>query len=139
MIKKCDTPCYEIHNNTKRCYRNYLAIECIDKMFYGNYCNDSCANCPGDPGFCDINGICYNLNEACDNDSYTGEKCDTPCSMIYNNTKRCDRNYIAIECIDQMFYGNYCNDSCANCPGDPGFCDIYGNCLNSTEICDNDW
>ena len=132
--EKCDTPCDEIFNNTKRCDRDYLAIECIDQMFYGNYCNDSCANCPGDPGYCYINGTCMNSDDKCDNDTLTGDGCDILCSSIYSNTLRCDRNYNAIECINKTFYGEHCDKSCSNCPGN---CTLDGICEDNITDCDD--
>ena len=133
--ENCSVLCRDIHDNCQRCERNYTCLECIDKTYYGDICTDSCENCPSD---CDINGICIDNLTRCDNDSFTGENCSVLCKDIYNNCGKCERNYTCTDCIDKTYFGMMCNDSCDNCPGDPGFCDIYGICYDNSTICDND-
>ena len=134
----CSVLCSDRYPNCITCNRNNTCLSCFNRIFFGEDCNKSCDNCPGAPGFCDINGICLNKTAKCDNDSYTGANCSVLCSVQYPNCKTCDRNNTCTSCYNQTFYGGDCNKSCDNCPGDPGFCDINGICLNETGICDND-
>ena len=135
---KCDTPCKEEYGNCLRCDRDNICHECINREFYGPFCNDSCKNCPGEKGLCYNNGTCENKIDNCDDDRLTGPKCDTPCNDTYKNCYRCDRKNVCLECINKNKYGNFCNDSCANCPGEIEKCNITGICYDQvTECVDN--
>ena len=133
----CSVLCQDIHPNCKRCDRYHICLECIDKDFYGNSCEDSCERCPGP---CEIDGICVDNETICDNDEYTGVNCSVLCKDIHPNCKRCERNNTCLECIDKEFFGNSCEEPCKNCPGEgeKGYCDINGICIDNLTKCDDD-
>ena len=137
----CSILCKDLYpmRNCKTCHRNNTCISCFNETFYGKDCESSCENCPGKEGTCDINGICKDKIENCDNDSYTGETCWELCEDLYpmRNCKTCNRNKTCISCFNETFYGDNCEESCANCPGE-GTCDINGICEDQTTKCDND-
>ena len=134
---KCSVLYSNEYPNCKTCERNYTCTSCFNKTLYGGFCNESCANCPGDPGFCDIYGICNDTETNCDNSSFTGPKCSELCSVKYPNCEKCDRNNTCLKCFNQSKHGDKCEDPCFNCPGD-GFCNITGDCLDSETNCQDD-
>ena len=131
----CSELCSDIHENCFTCDREAICSECITKTRFGNYCNSSCDNCPGNPGFCSIDGICDNLTALCDDDTYTGENCSVSCSSIYPNCFRCDRDYECSECTNYKIFGPTCNSTCETCPG--GECYVNGTCIDQTSDCDD--
>ena len=138
----CNESCLNISDNCKRCDRDFICTECINKTFYGDNCTDECFNCPRKidgnlDDLCYINGTCYDNNSRCVNDSYSGTGCDIPCEKHNDNPncKRCDRGTKCIECHDNSYYGDNCKKECEGC-SETG-CDIQGycnefNCRNAT-------
>ena len=137
---KCDRLCNENIDNCLTCDRKNICHECINRTWFGPYCNYSCANCPGSPGYCNNDGVCDEQTKECDDDQLTGPNCDIPCNEIYNNTLRCKRDNTSIECIDKSFYGPYCNESCENCPSEieTEKCHVNGTCFDQKNNCVND-
>ena len=134
----CNESCLNISDNCDKCNRDYECTLCFNKTRYGKECRDDCSNCPGETNeLCNIDGICYDNNTSCRNDNMTGPSCNESCLNISDNCDRCNRDYKCVECINQTYYGKECKDKCFNCPGDPGFCDINGTCINTTSLCDD--
>ena len=138
----CNEACTNISSNCKFCNRDGICFECKNRTHFGDYCDISCENCPINNndtyGFCDIDGTCDNSTGVCNNDSFTGGNCSIPCSNLHNNCLTCDRDGICFSCDNRTRFGDYCNISCENCPGSPGYCYINGTCENLTALCDND-
>ena len=138
---KCDIRCNstEVYNNCETCDRNNTCYTCFDSEFYGDFCNISCANCPG---ICFINGTCVNDTALCDDNSFTGPECTTPCNEKKYNCRNCTRDNTCLECFDRTLFGDNCTEPCYNCPGNGkgqiGFCHIDGICDNQTSLCVND-
>ena len=130
----CSVLCSDIHDNCKECHRNNTCTLCNDRESFGETCEQSCKNCPGN-GLCDINGICDNKKLDCDNISYTGDNCWVLCSDVHSNCKECHRNNTCTLCIDREFFGETCENPCDNCPG---YCYHDGICENQIKNCDND-
>ena len=130
----CSVLCKDIHPNCNTCHRNNTCTSCINKEFFGEACDESCENCPG---ICDINGICENKKDDCDDNTLTGIKCDELCSKNVSNCYKCNRENICSECINRTKFGPDCNTSCGFCPGNK-LCDINGNCDDQTSVCTND-
>ena len=134
----CWKLCSDVHENCKECHRNNTCTLCINREYFGETCEESCANCPGEDGLCDVNGICDDQDNDCDNISYTGANCSVLCSDVHENCKECHRNNTCTLCINREFFGEICNKSCANCPGKDGLCDINGICDDNKTLCDDD-
>ena len=133
---KCDELCSKNVSNCLTCNRKNICSKCINRTKFGPDCNTSCGFCPGNQ-LCDINGNCDDQTSVCTDDHYTGANCSVLCSNV-SNCSRCDRNQHCFECIDKTFYGQNCNDSCANCPGERDLCDINGICNDKTGLCKDD-
>ena len=140
--ERCDEICSGLYdNNCKRCDRSYHCTECINKTFFGQECKTDCFNCPGDPGICDINGVCNDTDTPCDNDSFTGDNCKKPCTEINLNCERCYRDLKCFDCINETKFGNECDKDCSNCPSNdsnPGTCYNNGICKNQELLCVDD-
>ena len=140
----CNETCDSIEgkDNCLKCDRNYTCLKCKNESFFGINCTQKCDNCPGNPGECDVYGICEDKENKCINDSYTGDNCNVLCKIAINeNCVRCDRKGNCLECQDKTKFGIKCNIPCSNCPdekGDQGFCDVNGICYNQEEICIDD-
>ena len=132
---KCSELCSSKFSNCNECDRNNKCLSCIDKSKYGDKCETPCFNCPGD-NFCEINGNCNDSISNCDNDSYTGANCSVLCNTLTNksNCETCGRNYTCLSCFNTNFFGEDCNNSCSDCPGD---CDVYGICKDQSTQCSN--
>ena len=133
----CQIPCSNISSNCELCHRNQICYQCENRTSFGPYCNDSCLNCPGIPGYCNNSGVCDDLINPCDDDTFTGSGCSQLCSKEKSNCKRCDRNNKCRQCIDEEFFGPDCTYSCEVCPGNTG-CDIEGVCFDNHTNCDDD-
>jgi hypothetical protein len=138
----CSELCSSRHNNCLTCDRDAMCLECINRTRFGDTCEESCDKCPindtDEFGYCNIHGICDNSTGLCTNISYSGEGCSELCSSKHGNCLTCDRSFICSECIDRTSFGNTCEESCDNCPGNPGYCYIDGTCEDLTNVCDND-
>ena len=132
---KCDTPCSsDGHENCEKCQRNGICLKCADNKYKGDYCDVSCSSCPG--GTCYVNGNCTDQNKNCDDKTKKGVKCDISCSSEgHDNCEECNRDGICSKCKDNKYKGDYCEESCANCPD--GFCLPNGDCLDPSSNCKN--
>ena len=130
----CSVLCSNLYPDCKTCHRNNTCTSCLNESIYGDFCNDSCVNCPG--GICHMNGTCKDQINICDNNFYTGSSCSELCSEKYPNCKTCHRNNTCTSCSNGEFYGDFCNDSCANCPGKK--CHMNGTCIDQINKCEND-
>ena len=133
----CSKLCSEKYSNCFKCSRNNTCFECYDQRKFGGDCEQSCERCPGYPG-CYNNGTCYDSNTTCNDDSFTGEECSTPCTDKYPQCKRCERDNTCIECDNKTYYGETCEERCYNCPGNPGYCYLNGTCEDDSSPCDDD-
>jgi hypothetical protein len=131
----CSELCSSKHGNCLTCDRSFICSECIDRTSFGNTCEESCDNCPGNPGYCYIDGTCEDLTNVCDNDTLTGDNCSVPCSDKYPNCLRCDRENKCHECVNKTIWGEYCEVTCENCPG--GLCYNNGSCVDQISDCEN--
>ena len=89
---KCNTPCKDATNiNCKECDRENKCIKC-DSPFYKEDCSEKCENCPN--GECDINGICIDQDNDCEDQRYKGSSCNILCNdnNNENNCEKCHRN-----------------------------------------------
>ena len=127
--ENCTQKCSD--NDCKTCNRQGFCLTCYNNTLFGNYCNQTCDNCPNGQG-CDINGKCLNETENCKEELFFGENCDQKCSD--NNCKTCNRKGICLTCNTNTSFGEKCDKTCDLCPGEKG-CNIIGKCLNETENC----
>ena len=140
--KYCDKECISIKNNCLECDRKNICLTCKDQTFFGVNCTEKCDNCPGEPRLCNITGDCLNQTALCIDTNYTGSKCDKLCNeTIDRNCKLCDRENNCFECFNKTKFGNKCQDSCSNCPGDreeTRYCHNNGTCFDPKNLCFND-
>ena len=140
---ECNTSCSEVNGDCKLCNRIGICLECVNNTIFGDTCNETCDNCPingtDDYGYCFINGTCYNQIDSCTDEHYTGENCSVSCNSTHTYCDTCDRGGICIDCNNHTKFGQYCEDSCDNCPKNDtdefGYCFINGTCYNKIDLC----
>ena len=87
---KCETPCSDGHPNCESCSRNGICKTCSENKFKGDYCEESCSNCPG--GTCYANGTCSDPSSNCEGETTKGDKCETPCTEPHTHCEKCSRD-----------------------------------------------
>ena len=133
----CSVPCSDKYENCKRCDRENICKECINKDRYGDQCNITCGNCPDK--LCEKSGKCLDNKTQCEDPTFTGEYCNEKCDEINNKTNclECDRKNNCLKCKNESFFGINCTQECDNCPGNPGECDVSGDCKDPDTTCKN--
>ena len=103
--ENCSVLCNEtINENCERCDREGNCLECSDKKKFGNKCDILCSNCPDKKGG---QGNC-DINGRCE-----------------------DQDTI---CIDDSYYGEYCNISCFDISPHCKKCNREEKCTSCTDL-----
>ena len=149
--ENCSVLCNSSHTYCNTCDRGGFCFNCTNITKFGPYCEDSCERCPNlikfeslevtseDQALCFMNGTCKNQIDVCKDKMFTGETCNEKCDEINKKTNclECDRKNICSKCKNESFFGINCTQECNNCPGEPGECDVSGDCKDLDTKCKN--
>lgn len=105
--------------------------DCLNKLYFGKYCNQTCNSDKKNCKECRRNGVCI----SCNNDEFYGGDCKESCERCFNGTCNMDGTCkFPGNCSKGYYYGISCNLSCENDCSTNGACDIEGKCIK----CDNE-